>query len=51
MDNEDESWYFIKAKQLKIYSPLDQSKKVKVIVHSECMKQIEMSKGDFSIHK
>ncbi len=45
MDDEDESWYFIKAKKIKIFSPADPSKKIIVISHQDCLKQVEMTRG------
>ena len=42
MDDEDETWYFMAAKKIKINAP-GKDKKV-VIVHAECLKQIEMNR-------
>jgi hypothetical protein len=38
MDEYDECWYFIKAKKIKILSPLEFGKKIVVTVHSECLR-------------
>jgi len=38
MDEDDESWYFVSSKKIKIQSPTEHSKKIIVIVHSECLK-------------
>ena len=46
-DDDDESWYFIGAKKLKIHSPTEPNKKLIVIVHSDCLKQIEISRGSY----
>lgn len=44
MDEEDETWYFTNAKKVKINTGgKDLAKKV-VIVHTECLKQIEMNR-------
>lgn len=33
MNDEDEQWYFIKAKRIKITSSKEQSKKLTAVVH------------------
>lgn len=42
-DDEDESWYFVASKRIKINSSKEGGKKT-VIIHIECLKQIEMSR-------
>jgi len=42
-DDEDESWYFVSAKKIKIASHKEGGKKT-VIGHAECLKQIEMNR-------
>ena len=45
MDEEDETWYFTAAKKVKIYTVKDGVKEKKVvIVHTDCLKQIEMNR-------
>lgn len=45
MDEEDETWYFTAAKKIKINTVRDGQKEKKiVIVHTECLKQIEMNR-------
>jgi hypothetical protein len=48
MDEYDECWYFTRAKKIKIYSPLEFGKKVVVIVHAECLRQIDFTKQETS---
>lgn len=40
---DDESWYFTDSKKIKISSAKEGGKKT-VIVHAECLKQIELSR-------
>ena len=44
IDNEDENWYFKKAKKIKFISPTDPNQRIVVIVHSDCVKQVQMQK-------
>lgn len=44
-DDEDESWYFTSAKKIKVHSASKESNKKTVVVHSDCLKQIEMNKA------
>lgn len=50
MDEYDECWYFIRAKKIKIVSPLEFGKKIIVIVHSECLRQIDFTKQSELAH-
>eukprot|EP00350_Pseudokeronopsis_sp_OXSARD2_P002672 CAMPEP_0170544618 /NCGR_PEP_ID=MMETSP0211-20121228/3308_1 /TAXON_ID=311385 /ORGANISM="Pseudokeronopsis sp., Strain OXSARD2" /LENGTH=154 /DNA_ID=CAMNT_0010848305 /DNA_START=1140 /DNA_END=1601 /DNA_ORIENTATION=+ len=45
IDNDDESWYFVKAKKIKISASGESGKKLAVVVHSNCLKQIELTQG------
>ena len=45
-DNQDEGWYFVGAKQIRLPQPKDaagESVPETVVVHSECMKEIEIN--------
>jgi hypothetical protein len=45
MDEDDETWYFINAKRIKIPSQNVNSKKLVVIVHVGCLKQVEINRN------